>query len=62
MKTDIDREILNTMATYGGSFAQAIARAALVADSENFIKLKAAFPELWDRYAEIACSKPFVAE
>ena len=62
MKTDTDREILRAMTTYGGSFAQAIARAALLADSENFVKLKAAFPELWNRYAEIACSKPFVAE
>ena len=51
MKTDTDREILKAMAIYGGSFAQAIARAALLADSENFAKLKAAFPELWNRYA-----------
>lgn len=40
------------MLNYGGSFAKSIANAAYLADSENYAKLKAAFPELWERYAQ----------
>jgi len=49
-----DYKILEAMTTYGGSFAKAIARAALLADSDNYAKLKAAFPELWTKYAAFA--------
>ena len=51
---DEDYKILEAMTLYGGSFAKAIARAALLADSENYAKLKAAFPELWTKYAAFA--------
>ena len=50
MKQD-DIEILEAMNKYGGSFARSISLAAWAADSENYAKLKAAFPELWERYA-----------
>ena len=48
--TTQDSRIIEAMSNYGGSFAKAIANAAKVADSENYNKLKQAFPELWERY------------
>lgn len=48
---DNDYLILEAMSVYGGSFVKAIAVAARMADSENYVKLKAAFPELWASYA-----------
>ena len=45
-----DHRILEAMSKYGGSFAKAIAKAALLADDDNYNKLKQAFPELWERY------------
>jgi hypothetical protein len=48
-----DYEIVNAMARYGGSFARAVAEAASRADPANLAKLKAAFPDLWDTYAEL---------
>ncbi len=45
-----DHRILEAMSKYGGSFAKAIAKAALLADEHNYNKLKQAFPELWERY------------
>jgi len=49
-----DFEIVDAMAQFGGSFAQAIAVAARRADPMNLSALKAAFPELWNQYAELA--------
>ena len=51
MNKQDDIEILEAMNKYGGSFARSISMAAWAADSENYAKLKAAFPELWERYA-----------
>lgn len=48
--TEHDTKILNAMLRYGGSFATNIAQAALNADSINFTRVKAAFPDLWDHY------------
>jgi len=45
-----DFRIIDAMSQYGGSFAKAIANAAKVADSDNYNKLKQAFPELWEKY------------
>jgi len=45
-----DDVILEAMQTYGGSFAKAIAYAATKADGDNYKRLRAAFPELWERY------------
>ena len=42
------------MQAYGGSFAKAIASAAMVADRENYLRLRSAFPDLWERYATYA--------
>lgn len=48
---DQDYKILEAMSTYGGSFVKSLAWAAQRADSENYAKLKAAFPDIWDSYA-----------
>ena len=48
---DNDYLILEAMSVYGGSFVKALAVAARMADNENYAKLKAAFPDLWDSYA-----------
>lgn len=49
--SDQDLKIVRAMEKYGGGFALAIATAALRADSDNYARLKAAFPDLWARYA-----------
>ena len=49
-----DNVILESMLEHGGSFAKAIALAARAADSENYLRLRVAFPDLWERYATYA--------
>ncbi len=49
-----DHETLQAMYGLGGSFASHLAMAWMCADATNFAKLKAAFPELWDQYADMA--------
>ena len=49
-----DWEIIHAMLVYGGSFVQALARAWQAADQVNQYKLKRAFPELWELYADMA--------
>ena len=49
-----DNLILDSMYEHGGSFAKAIALVARVADSENYLRLRSAFPDLWERYATYA--------
>lgn len=49
-----DHEIVQALQHYGGSFAQAIARAFLVADDLNRETLRHAFMDLFREYAEIA--------
>lgn len=49
-----DYDITETMMAYGGSFANRLAFAWRAADNENQARLKAAFPELWEEYAELA--------
>ena len=48
-----DYKILRAMDLYGGGFDQSLAQAATLANAENFDRLKAAFPEVWDCYAEL---------
>ena len=54
MNINDDIVILDAMDAYGGSFVKSIALAARVADSENYNRLRSAFPDLWDRYATYA--------
>ena len=49
-----DYAIVQAMARFGGSFAKALSDVAHKADPENLARLKAAFPELWTEYAEMA--------
>ena len=52
--TDEDRAIVFQMRVNGGSFASALADACCRADSENLARIKAAFPDLWAKYAAVA--------
>lgn len=45
-----DYHTLDAMQTYGGGFAQRLAKAAFAADAHNYRRIKAAFPEFWARY------------
>lgn len=47
-------EALDLMELLGGSFVKSLAATCRVADDENFRKLVGAFPEIFDRYAEMA--------
>lgn len=47
------QNIVKTMRHYGGSFVKALAAAFDCADSENFGRLKAAFPDIWENYANM---------
>ena len=50
MKTSEDLSTISHMATFGGRFAQALAKAALAADDENLFLIKTTWPELWEKY------------
>lgn len=52
-----DQKVIDAMETYGGSFAAALSVAFRRADLKNFAKLKAAFPEIWKVYEEMAEEK-----
>ncbi len=54
MSLPTDWDIANEMEMCGGSFAQALGVLFWRADDINRAKLKAAFPEIWAEYAEIA--------
>lgn len=47
---DIKFEIEENMLTHGGDFVKAIAEASRRADSNNYMKLREAFPELYMQY------------
>lgn len=49
-----DFEVTQAMLVYGGGFVHALGNLIRAADATNKAKAKAAFPELWTRYAEIA--------
>lgn len=49
-----DRQIINTMMEYGGSFVRKLGAAALVADQQNLNRIKATWPEYWSQYARMA--------
>lgn len=52
-----DLKVIEFMEKYGGSFVRALATAARFADSDNLAKIKATWPEYWQRYAEMAEGK-----
>jgi hypothetical protein len=47
-----DRLILKAMTTYGGQFVKALSYTCLVADSNNFERLKAAFQDVFKSYEQ----------
>lgn len=49
-----DWEITAAMITYGGGFVAALGALYRRADPMNQVRLKAAFPEYWQEYAELA--------
>ena len=49
-----DFETIKTMQQYGGSFAKALAFAAVKADAENFNKIKTTWPEMFQAYEMMA--------
>lgn len=51
MKTAEDLSAISCMATFGGRFAQALAKAALAADDDNLALIKSTWPTLWEKYA-----------
>lgn len=44
------RIVKENMEKHGGGFDRALAKALMLADSENSIKIKDAWPDLWDLY------------
>jgi hypothetical protein len=49
-----DRPIVDAMIRYGGSFVHDLGLLFLRADEDNRARLRAAFPDLWTEYADIA--------
>lgn len=56
METADDTRVIEAIRIYGGDFARALAAAAKRADSTNLARIRAAFPELWELYREIAAA------
>jgi ABC-type transporter MlaC component len=52
-----DYEITAAMIMYGGSFAAQLGRLFRLADPENQQKLKAAFPEYFIQYHDLALTR-----
>jgi hypothetical protein len=53
-----DHEVIDTMLLLGGNFVQHLARAFCAADAVNQQRLKLAFADEWQRYAELAARRP----
>jgi hypothetical protein len=49
-----EHDVAEAMVRYGGGFASALGKALFHADAENHDRIKAAFPELWEQYRDIA--------
>jgi hypothetical protein len=49
-----DYDVIEAMKRYGGSFVKKLAEAFALADPQNQARLKAAFPEYWKKYTEMA--------
>lgn len=52
--TEKDHQTVAAMEMYGGHFVRALARLCHHADDINLAKIKAAWPEVWERYEELA--------
>ena len=56
--TPTDNEIVSAMVVYGGGFVKSLAESFRRADEINFARLKAAFPDLWEKYTRLAVARP----
>lgn len=54
---DADVNTIAAMAEFGGGFVKQLAELCYLADYNNLVRLKAAFPEYWDRYTHIHASR-----
>jgi len=52
--TNKELNTITAMSRFGGGFAASLANTFLKADSSNFLRLKNAFPELWEQYEKMA--------
>jgi hypothetical protein len=48
-----DERTVQAMRVYGGSFIRSLAGCFMFADAENAARLKAAFPDYWQKYSEL---------
>jgi hypothetical protein len=56
--TPTDYHIVEAMIALGGSFVQHLGRAWRCADTDNQQRLKEAFPDVWEQYADLASLHP----
>lgn len=49
-----DYEITDAMIVYGGGFVRGLAHLFTLADPQNQERLKNAFPDYWQQYADLA--------
>jgi hypothetical protein len=54
MSKPTEWETVNAMTLYGGSFVEQLAKLYNCADNSNQLRIRAAFPELWSQYEELA--------
>lgn len=49
-----DIKVVDAMKQYGGGFVNALAEAAMRADSDNLRRIKETWPEYWDEHKQLA--------
>lgn len=54
---DTEYGVTEAMLNYGGGFVRKLAEAYRAADKDNRTRLRTAFPEYWQQYAELARMK-----
>lgn len=54
-----DEKVIEAMHNMGGGFARALSRAAMLADSENLTRIKATWPDYWERYKQMSEQKTY---
>jgi hypothetical protein len=60
--TDEDLHVVDAMIRFGGGFVSALGKAWIRADADNERRLRAAFPEVWREYQQVAALKRANAE
>jgi hypothetical protein len=55
--TDHDLATVDAMIRFGGGFVSALGKAWIRADADNARRLRAAFPEYWQQYQDLAQTK-----